>query len=325
MILNLPVSIQVTKKKPFYLNLNSYRNAHFFTLNKAKNMFKEIVSEQIKPLTCYSKIRLTYTLYPRTAAKSDVANICSIVDKFFSDALVELGKLEDDNYDFLPEVIYKFGSKDKLNPRVEVFIEEIDNNFTQQKENNDMQIVLEEDEILAAIDAYVRTQVNIADNQTISVDMKAGRGEHGFSATLEIRTADILSQDPVSVQTKVMPSEGVVTQPDETVVVAPKVSGGIFGNTGTTEPKAEVEPTPETETPVEEEKPKRTRRTKAQMEAARAAEANGGETTEPEPASNISETPENRQDPEHPEEEEVDTGEAPEPAVKKSIFNFDPE
>ena len=49
-----------------------------------------------------------------------------------------------------------------------------------------MQITLNHDEILEALDAYVRTQIAIAPGQQVTIDLKAGRGENGFSATLDI-------------------------------------------------------------------------------------------------------------------------------------------
>jgi hypothetical protein len=54
-----------------------------------------------------------------------VANICSVVDKFFSDALVNLGYIADDNYQHVLGVQYLFGSVDSKNPRVEVTINPI--------------------------------------------------------------------------------------------------------------------------------------------------------------------------------------------------------
>jgi hypothetical protein len=68
------------------------------------------------------KVRFVYTFYPRTKAISDVANVCSVVDKFFSDTAKHAGVIPDDNYTILPELIYRFGAVDKLNPRVEVHI-----------------------------------------------------------------------------------------------------------------------------------------------------------------------------------------------------------
>jgi hypothetical protein len=52
-----------------------------------------------------------------------------------------------------------------------------------------MQITLNQDEIELAITAYVRSQISIQDTQEISIDLRAGRGETGFSATLDIRQA----------------------------------------------------------------------------------------------------------------------------------------
>ena len=52
-----------------------------------------------------------------------------------------------------------------------------------------MQITLNQEEILEALDTYVRSQITISENQEISIDLKAGRGENGFTATLDIRPA----------------------------------------------------------------------------------------------------------------------------------------
>lgn len=49
-----------------------------------------------------------------------------------------------------------------------------------------MQIILTQDEILEALEAAVRTQIAIAEGQSVSIELKAGRGENGFSATLDI-------------------------------------------------------------------------------------------------------------------------------------------
>ena len=122
MILHLPLFVWVTKKKKLTLNLNIYRNTHYLILNNAKIAFKEKMAKQIKPLPVYEKVGLIYTCFPKTRMKFDVANVCSIQDKFFSDALVEFGKLPDDNMKHLPQVGFQFGSVDKTNPRVEVEI-----------------------------------------------------------------------------------------------------------------------------------------------------------------------------------------------------------
>lgn len=121
-VISLPLRVPVSKKNDFILNLNHYRNAHFLVMNKAKVVFKQLVTPLLKDLPVMSRAFFVYTVYPKTRAASDVANYCSVVDKFFSDALVEAGKLPDDNFNFVPQVIYSFGSVDPENPRVEVHI-----------------------------------------------------------------------------------------------------------------------------------------------------------------------------------------------------------
>ena len=87
MDIDLPITVQLGRKH-YALNLNFYRNAHYYLLNQMKVAFAEQIKEQI--------------------------------DKFFCDALVSEKKLEDDNYTFLTSVQYQFGSIDKENPRVTV-------------------------------------------------------------------------------------------------------------------------------------------------------------------------------------------------------------
>src|SRR5690606_26041365 len=52
-----------------------------------------------------------------------------------------------------------------------------------------MQITLDQDEIHQAVESYVRSQINIARNQSIEIDFTAGRGPNGLSATLKISSA----------------------------------------------------------------------------------------------------------------------------------------
>lgn len=120
-----PLSVEITKKKRFILNLNNYRNASYFLLNTAKKNYKQTVLPQLKQLPQFKKVKLTYVFYPNSRRRYDISNVCSIVDKFFSDALVESGHLDDDNYNYLSDVHYQFGSIDKDNPRVDILIEDL--------------------------------------------------------------------------------------------------------------------------------------------------------------------------------------------------------
>ena len=47
-------------------------------------------------------------------------------------------------------------------------------------------ITIDQEEIETAIQNHVRSKVSIAEGQHVSIEMKAGRGENGFSATISI-------------------------------------------------------------------------------------------------------------------------------------------
>lgn len=112
------------KKKNYWLNLNGYRNWYFGTSNDLKIDFKEQVAMLI-PDVKYNKIEIAYKVFFPTKRRTDVANVCSVVDKFFSDTLVSCGVILDDDYTVLTKVAYEFGGVDKDNPRVEATITEI--------------------------------------------------------------------------------------------------------------------------------------------------------------------------------------------------------
>lgn len=138
MKLSLPLSVTLPRKKgdrKWILNQNNYRNTHYITLNKVKHFYEQLVvyaigmaefddgaviSEAIgKPPYIF-----TYTLYPESNRRMDVANVCSVVDKFTCDTLVELDIIPDDNHKIIPAINYRFGKVDRENPRVELCIEE---------------------------------------------------------------------------------------------------------------------------------------------------------------------------------------------------------
>lgn len=122
-----------------------------------------------------------------------------------------------------------------------------------------MQITLNQDEIIDAIIGYVHSQIAVAPNQKIEVDLKAGRGENGFTATLDIRpNSPIISSiivEPKAVVTAEVEGAGVNTKsesisaptvaPEEPKAVKTTKGAGIFGKTIKTEapaPLPAVEP-----------------------------------------------------------------------------------
>lgn len=117
------------KDQYFILNLNEYRNAHHRILNDAKAAYKAEVMKVAGHLPALPagrcRYRMEFVLYPGTRRRTDVANVCSIVDKFVCDALVEMGTFEDDDYTVIAGSSYTFGAVDKDNPRCDVEIKEL--------------------------------------------------------------------------------------------------------------------------------------------------------------------------------------------------------
>jgi len=95
------------------------------TLNTVKVKYKEIMKEQIEQLPVFNKIIIHYKLFPKNKRLFDIGNVTSIHKKFFEDALVEFGRITDDNYLFVVGSTESFGGVDKDNPRVEITIEEL--------------------------------------------------------------------------------------------------------------------------------------------------------------------------------------------------------
>lgn len=69
-------------------------------------------------------VRITYTHYEADYHR-DLGNI-AYVDKPFEDALQKAGVLPNDNLHYVCEIHHIFGGIDKLRPRIEIVIEEVD-------------------------------------------------------------------------------------------------------------------------------------------------------------------------------------------------------
>jgi len=83
------------------------------------------MTKQIKKSKKFKKVLCLYRVYAGSKRSFDLGNICSVHEKFFEDAFVELGKLPDDNINYIPLVIYLGCGIDKDNPRVEIDVMEI--------------------------------------------------------------------------------------------------------------------------------------------------------------------------------------------------------
>lgn len=112
------------KNKKFLLSLNWYRNSHYIIANKVKKHYHNLIKHLL--VSCKSsllnkKYKVVYTYYYKNK-NSDMANVCSLIDKFTQDSLQDLNIVSNDNVQYCQEVIFKVGGEDKCNPRVEVII-----------------------------------------------------------------------------------------------------------------------------------------------------------------------------------------------------------
>lgn len=168
----LPLYVYQSKQKQFALNLNSYRNAHYQILNKVKIRFTNDIKPLLKGIPQQPHIKLTYVVYLPSNRRADILNIGSVVDKFFSDTLVEAGVLQDDDYKHLSHVEFLFGGVDKVNPRVEAHITPL-NNLMNQEETT-MQLTLSKQNVLDAVTEQISTTIVIQEGFGITnIDFNA--------------------------------------------------------------------------------------------------------------------------------------------------------
>ena len=146
---SLPMRVRTSSKKRTALNLNVYRNLHFRSLSAQKNTFHKLMQKLLKDIPSLGRVHLHYDVCPKSKTKLDLMNVGSIVDKYFSDSLVEFGVLEDDSYTFINFVSFGFGGL-STEEHVLVTITEIE-----QRKGSAMRVLLDQSEIQEALEAFV--------------------------------------------------------------------------------------------------------------------------------------------------------------------------
>lgn len=170
-VVPIPLSIQVSSKKKFYVNLNQYRNTHFHVLNKAKRDYHLLVQNLLRKLGVprLNKVELLFTVFPSTKVLMDTSNICCIAEKFFCDAMVTSGRIPDDNFNHVIRTTYEYGYVDSINPRIEVTI--IPSGDALTKGVNTMKIILSNEEVMAALQEHINNMIQISDDTDVSLEM----------------------------------------------------------------------------------------------------------------------------------------------------------
>jgi len=105
-VLRIPYRIKLGSKK-YSLSLNIYRNLHYQVNNKLKIEIKKYLSKfLIEPIN--NPVEITYKLFVGSKRRYDLDNIV-VVAKYIQDALVEMNVLKDDDYKYIPKIIFEFG------------------------------------------------------------------------------------------------------------------------------------------------------------------------------------------------------------------------
>ena len=126
--INLPLAVYLPRKtmpdKKMIINLNNYRNWSYIVSNQVKKAYCQAVEPLVRGLILEPRLSLVFTYYKGSKRISDRSNVLCIQEKFFLDALVELGCIEDDNDSFIKSTHFDGDEIDRKNPRVKVVIME---------------------------------------------------------------------------------------------------------------------------------------------------------------------------------------------------------
>ena len=129
-ILELPIYYTFVKKtkkdNKVLVGMNWYRNAHFRSSNQVKQHYHKLIYSKVtQSQKLKDKYMVSYMLYPSNS-NCDLMNVVSVIDKFLNDALQDCGVIVNDNIKFYKHMIAIVKEVDKLNPRIEIIVEEIE-------------------------------------------------------------------------------------------------------------------------------------------------------------------------------------------------------
>jgi hypothetical protein len=101
------------KGKSVKLSQNIFKKMHWGPQAKCKKDYADLVEGFVDSLPEFNWIRPKYTLYFEGNRPKDLDNYWFPVHKFLMDAIVERGKIEDDNFKFVRGFEVDFGDAGK--------------------------------------------------------------------------------------------------------------------------------------------------------------------------------------------------------------------
>lgn len=186
----LPTYISVSKKTTKACNLNVYRNLHHHHLNNQKQNFHDEVKPLLRHIPRAEKIWIHYTIFAPRNGRLDTMNVGSIVDKYFSDTMVEAKKIMDDHFDHVVLISFSFGGVRPMDGHAiaRIYILE------PTEKDSDMRIILDQDDIQRALENYVET--------------------HGFENSTGVKI--IINDDNIEAEVLMNPAANIPAKPKTT-------------------------------------------------------------------------------------------------------------
>jgi len=127
LVVEVPTVVYLPRKtkkdKPFRINLNHTRNAHYHEQNQAKGIFHEIVKDYLEKtkqtdVVFEGQVYVEMKVFKASNRRLDKQNVTSIATKYLYDSLVSLGILPDDNDNIIQDEHIFPTEVDRENPRV---------------------------------------------------------------------------------------------------------------------------------------------------------------------------------------------------------------
>ena len=185
----IPTYVHVSKTTTKPVNLNVYRNMHHHHLNTQKKNFEEEVAPLLRDKPTAERVWIHYEIFAPRNGRLDTMNVGSIADKYFSDTLVNCGKLPDDNQDHIILSTFSFGGVCPLDGHAIATV-----NILENKEPENMRILLDQEDIQNALNAYVKTlALPNADQATVEISIEYGDNDDDDEIVAEV----IMGEAPV--------------------------------------------------------------------------------------------------------------------------------
>jgi len=119
--LSLPLFVTNRSGKRKWITMNNYRNWHYQENNNIKRWFKGDVANDLN-FVIKGAVRIEYFYFAPDKRTRDLMNVVSVIDKYFQDAMVELGCIEADDLSIVKEVSCMYMGIDREQPRLDVMI-----------------------------------------------------------------------------------------------------------------------------------------------------------------------------------------------------------